>query len=317
MSIIGIDLGGTKLATAFFSESGELLSKEVHALDHREGADVGKLITGQVKMYLQREGKPVRSIGVSVPGISHQDTGTIWAPNIPGWEDYPLLAEIKKVAADIPVSIDSDRACSILGEIWQGNAKGCKDAIYLAVGTGIGAGILIDGKILRGSQDIAGSIGWMALDKPFHKKYIACGCFEYYASGEGIAKLTNELLKAEIGYQGVLKNITPSDLTAHNVFDAFESDDLLAKKVFDECIQYWGMAVANLISIFNPEKIIFGGGVFGPAIRFIEPIRREATKWAQPISMQQVRFEASGLHGDAAIFGAGFLALQKLSPPPN
>jgi glucokinase len=77
------------------------------------------------------------------------------------------------------------------------------------------------------------------------------------------------------------------------------------------------MAVANLISIFNPEKIIFGGGVFGPAIRFIDSIRGEATKWAQPISMQQVRFEVSGLRGDAAIFGAGFLGLQKLSPPLN
>jgi glucokinase len=315
MSIIGIDLGGTKLATAHFSESGELLSKDVLALDHREGDDVGRLITGQVKKYLAGEGKLVKSIGVSVPGISRQKTGTIWAPNIPGWEDYPLLSDIQNVAGDIPVSIDSDRACSMLGEIWQGNAKGCKDAIYLAVGTGIGAGILIDGKILRGSQDIAGSIGWMALDKPFHKKYIPCGCFEYYASGEGIGKLANEFLKTNIGYQGVLKNFKPSELTAHHVFDAFESGDPLATKVFEECIQYWGMAVANLISIFNPEKIIFGGGVFGPAIRFIEPIQKEAAKWAQPISMKQVHFEPSGLHGDAAIFGAGFLALQKLSLP--
>ena len=313
MSILGIDLGGTKLATALFSESGTLLSKDVIALDHRTGAEVGKLITEQVKKYRVSEGSSLQAIGVSVPGISHRKTGTIWAPNIPGWEDYPLLQEIKQISGDVPVSIDSDRACCMLGEIWQGNARGCKDAIYLAVGTGIGAGILIDGNILRGSHDIAGAVGWMALDKPFQKKYIACGCFEYYASGEGIAKLTREILAADLTYKGTLKNYAPEKITAHHVFAAFEDNDPVAVQVFGECIEYWGMAVANLISIFNPEKIIFGGGVFGPAVKFIKPIQEEAAKWAQPISISQVSFEQSGLHGDAAIYGAGFLALKKIS----
>jgi glucokinase len=315
MPVLGIDLGGTKLATAVFSESGSLLSKEVVALDHRTGKEVGNLILDQVTKYTGITDLPVRSIGVSVPGISHATTGTVWAPNIPGWDDYPLLHEIKARSEAIPVSIDSDRACCILGELWQGNARGCKDAVYLAVGTGIGAGILTDGRILRGSQDIAGSIGWMALDKPFQRKYIPCGCFEYYASGDGIAKLTRELLAEDSAYAGVLRNFSPDQLTSHHVFDAHDADDPLAARVFEECIQYWGMAVANLISIFNPEKIIFGGGVFGPALRFITPIRQEAAKWAQPISVTQVSFEASGLAGDAAIYGAGFLALSKISHP--
>jgi glucokinase len=201
----------------------------------------------------------------------------------------------------------------MLGELWQGNARGCKDAIYLAVGTGIGAGVLIDGRILRGAHDIAGSIGWMALDKPFQNKYIACGCFEYYASGDGIAKLTRELLAMDSEYVGALRDYPFDRLSARHVFDAYEKGDALAIRVFDECIQYWGMAVANLISIFNPEKIIFGGGVFGPALKFLNSIQDEARKWAQPISMTHVKFEPSGLHGDAAIYGAGFLALQKMS----
>lgn len=315
MSIIGIDLGGTKLATALFSEEGKLLSKNVTPLDQREGEAVGKLITEQVKNYRRGEGSSLHAIGVSVPGISHQKTGTIWAPNIPGWEDYPLMAEIKKISGDVPVSIDSDRACCMLGEIWQGNARGCKDAIYLAVGTGIGAGILIDGGILRGSHDIAGAVGWMALDKPYQKKYIPCGCFEYYASGEGIARFAKEMIEADHGYHGSLKEIRGENLTAYHVFNAFEHNDPIAIRVFDECIQYWGMAVANFISIFNPEKIIFGGGVFGPATKFIKPIQMEAAKWAQPISITQVTFEESGLHGDAAIYGAGFLALNKIIRP--
>lgn len=312
MSIIGIDLGGTKLAVALLSESGMILSKEVITLDNRKGNEVGELIRDQIKKYIVSEGSGLQSIGVSVPGISRAKTGTVWAPNIGGWEDYPLLKEIKQVAEDIPVSIDSDRACSILGEQWQGNAKGCKDAIYLAVGTGIGAGILIDGRILRGAHDIAGAVGWMALKKPYEKKYNSCGCFEYYASGEGIAKLTREILQQEPSYGGILKEYAPDKITAHHVFGAFESKDPVAVQVIGECIEYWGMAVANLISIFNPEKIIFGGGVFGPAIKFIPFIKDEATRWAQPISLTQVSFEQSGLNGDASIYGAGFLALKNI-----
>jgi glucokinase len=310
MPVLGIDLGGTKLATALFSEEGKLVLKHVDALDQRTGKEVGMLITDAVKKYIGDAVSPVRAIGVSVPGIAYAKTGKVWAPNIPGWDDYPLLDEIHQVAGNIPVSIDNDRACCILGELWQGNARGCNDAIYLAVGTGIGAGILIDGRILRGSHDIAGSVGWLALDKPFHSKYVACGCFEYYASGDGIAKLAGELLTRDKTYSGPLRE--QAKLTAHHVFDAYGKNDPLAIRVFEECIQYWGMAVANLISIFNPEKIIFGGGVFGPALKFLKPIQDEARKWAQPISMTQVSFEPSGLDGDSAIFGAGFLALSKI-----
>lgn len=313
MPVLGIDLGGTKLATSLFSESGALISKDVFALGNRSGKEVGRLIVDAVSRYISNTDERVTSIGVSVPGIARAKSGTVWAPNIQGWEDYPLVAEIGRVAGNIPVNIDSDRACSMLGELWQGNARGCRDAIFLAVGTGIGAGILADGHILRGHRDIAGSVGWLALDKPFQKKYVPCGCFEYYASGDGIAKLTRELLGKDAAYKGALRNRDPEKITAHQVFAAHDEGDPLAIRVFDECIQYWGMAVANLISIFNPEKVIFGGGVFGPALKFLPNIEREAHKWAQPISATQVSFEPSGLEGDAAIYGAGFLALNKLS----
>lgn len=314
MSILGIDLGGTKLAVALLSESGEIISKEVIVLGKRIGGAVGALIIDHVEKYKIAEGSALQSIGVSVPGISRHKTGSVWAPNIAGWEDYPLLREIQQVAGDIPISIDSDRACCILGERWQGNARGCNDAIYLTVGTGIGAGIIIDGKILRGAHDIAGAVGWMALKKPYEKKYIPCGCFEYYASGEGIAKLTREVLLKNAAYRGVLREHACEKITAHHVFTAFEKNDPVAVRVVRECIEYWGMAVANLVSIFNPEKIIFGGGVFGPAVKFIPSIKDEAVKWAQPISVTQVSFEQSGLSGDASIYGAGYLALKNIHP---
>ena len=312
MAVLAIDLGGTKLATALFSETGTLLSGETVPLAGRKGKEVGDLIAAHTMKHLSEKSR-VTSIGISVPGISHSANGTVWAPNIPGWENYPLIEEIRNIAETVPVAMDSDRACCMFGELWRGNARGCNDAIYLAVGTGIGAGILTEGRILRGSHDVAGAVGWMALDRPFQEKYIPCGCFEYYASGDGIAKFTREVLAESADYDGELKLHPPQEITAHLVFEAFEKNDAVAARVFAGVIEYWGMAVANLISIFNPEKIIFGGGVFGPAVKFIGPIRDEAKKWAQPVSFSQVSFEASALGGNAALYGAGFIALNKMS----
>ncbi|HYJ64288.1 MAG TPA: ROK family protein, partial [Parafilimonas sp.] len=256
MALLGIDLGGTKLALGLFNNDGKLLHKETVAVSNKKGKEVGELIINSFLQIKNSHTEEINSVGISVPGIYHIKTGTVWAPNIQGWDDYPLYNEIKKASGKIPVTIDSDRACYILGEAWQGNAKECKDAIFLAVGTGIGAGILINGNVLRGSNDIAGAIGWMALDKTFKDEYISCGCFEHYASGEGIAKTAIIFLKEMKNYAGELKNKTIDDITSYDVFAAYENDDALAKKVIQSCIEFWGMAAANIVSLFNPEKII-------------------------------------------------------------
>ncbi len=318
MSVLGIDLGGTKIAAALFTATGDMIRKESVALNGKKGAEVGRLITELVEKFLSAsEGSEINAVGVCVPGISRTKSGTVWAPNIPGWDDYPLLQELQDVCGSIPVVIDSDRACYILGENWKGSAKGCSDAIYLSVGTGIGAGILINGTILRGAHDIAGCIGWMALEGPFKDKYIPCGCFEHHASGEGIVKVCRELLQETTEYNGILSHKALEEITAADVFSAYEKDDGIAREVIDQCIRFWGMAIANLISLFNPEKIIMGGGVFGPAVQFIPDIKAEADKWAQPISATQVSLESSSLGGDAGVCGAAFMALKALHQIDN
>jgi glucokinase len=315
MAVIGLDLGGTKLSGAVFDENGRILDKTLSPLEKRKGKEVGDLIKNLVNDLLQTAGKKnieISAIGACVPGISYSKTGKVWAPNIPGWDDYPLMVDLTSVTKNkkIKVKIDSDRACYILGETWQGAAKGCKDAIFLAVGTGIGAGILVNGEILRGSNDIGGAIGWLALDRPFYEKYVSCGCFEYYASGEGIAKVAKENLSLEKKYNGELSRKPLDQVTSHDVFEAYKTGDKLAEKTLKEAVEFWGMTVANLVSLFNPEKIIFGGGVFGPAVQFLDDIFKEAKKWAQPISINQVTLEASVLGGDAGLIGAGYLALR-------
>jgi len=314
MSVLGLDLGGTKLAAALFNEEGRILHRVVKRVAGRKGADVARLIADLIKDYMSLVGKgnEVASIGISVPGISYQATRKVWAPNIPGWTDYPLYDEVGDAAGDIPIVIDSDRSCYILGEVWKGNAAGCRDAIFLGVGTGIGAGIMINGEVLRGSHDIAGAIGWMALDRPFSKKYVGCGCFEYHASGEGIPRVAREFLKGNSRYNGVLRNIAPEKITTHEVFKAFDEEDPIAIKVINQSIEFWGMAAANLVSLLNPEKIIFGGGVFGPAKRLVPMIKEEASKWSQPVGINQVIFDVSALGGDAGIYGAGYLALRRI-----
>lgn len=307
MAVIAMDLGGTKLAGAILDRAGRISGKTVVPLEGRQGRAVGELICGEVTQLLEfarAQRVKVSAIGVCVPGISYSRTGKVWAPNIPGWEDYPLKREIESAVPkqSARVAIDSDRACCILGETWRGVAKGCRNAIFLAVGTGIGAGILIDGSILRGAHDIAGAIGWLALDRPFRPEYVQCGCFEYHASGEGLAKVAREIAARQGGQS--------RRWTAREVFAAYESGDLVAKEVLTQAVEFWGMAVANLVSLFNPEKIIFGGGVFGPATQFLEDIHAEARKWAQPISVKQVKLQASKLGGDAGLYGAGCLALQ-------
>jgi glucokinase len=310
MAVIALDLGGTKLAAALFNDNGDILFKTNHSLDKKSGADVGKLIS-QAANDLLNNAKNVTALGICVPGIAHAKNGKVWAPNIAGWDDYPLLEELQRSVNNekIKIKIDSDRACYILGEVWKGNAQGCNDAIFLSVGTGIGAGILINNQVLRGSHDIAGAIGWMALDRPYNQKYITCGDFEYNAAGEGIVKVAKEMLDSDVN-KSILKKINPDVLSAKDIFDAYEMGDELSKKVIANAIECWGMATANLVSLFNPEKIIFGGGVFGPALKFLDEIYIEAKKWAQPISIQQVQLLASALGSDAGLYGAGLLALR-------
>jgi len=310
MTSVGLDLGGTKISAALFDENGEALYKTKTELNEASGREAGAKITSLIKEVLHKASElnhQPNGIGICVPGIAHR-SGEVWAPNIKGWENYPLKKEVEShFKNEIPVFVESDRACHIMAEVWKGAASTCHDAIFLAVGTGIGAGILADGHILRGTHDISGAIGWMALKPAYQPQYKERGCFESHASGFGIAECAKQLLRE--GHESILQS-KRGHLLAEDVFEAYDQKDAVAYRVLDEAIQFLGMASANLVSIFNPEKIIFGGGVFGPAVKFIDQIYTEALKWGQPISMKQVKFEPSQLSGDAGLIGAGYLALK-------
>jgi glucokinase len=322
MAVIGLDLGGTKLSAAIFDRNGNISLKTTDHLAGRKGKDVGKMVVDQTGKFTdgaRKNNLQIDAIGISVPGIYHRESGRVWANNIPGWDDYPLMDEFTSSVNDqkIKILIDNDRVCSLLGEAWMGNARNCRDVIFLLVGTGIGAGILADGTIISGSSGAAGAAGWLALDRPFSSKYTPCGCFEYHASGNGISKITNEYIRKDKSYNGILKTKPPEKITAHDVFSAYESKDALAIKVLEQAVEFWGMTIANLVSLFNPEKIILGGGIFGPGLQFIDAIMNEAKKWAQPLSIRHIQLEGSALGTDTALYGAGYLALKSLEKVMN
>lgn len=318
IAVVGIDIGGSKISAALFRHDGKVLQKKIRPVDGRKGKQVVELI-GDLALELINFAKNtsfnVVAVGACVPGIYNPVKKTVWAPNIPNWDSYPLWKELndRLNSPSIKIVIESDRSCYILGEVWKGSAQGCSDAIFIAVGTGIGAGILSNGRIITGSSGIAGAIGWMALEAPYETKYNDYGNFEYYASGNGIARSAREALRKSGRPTSILDDIPVHELTSHHIFKALKKKDAVAVAVVQKAVRYWGMAVANLVSIFNPEKVIFGGGVFGPAGDLLDKILEESKKWSQPVAIQEISLEVSTLEGDAGLIGAGYLAINMIN----
>lgn len=321
MAVISIDLGGTKIAGAVMDSEGRIHFTHRNLLNGREGGAVGHLVAENVSRLFEKaryHRLDIEAVGVCVPGLADAATGTVWCPNIGGWDNFPLRHVIQNVTgADVPIVIDNDRACYVSGERWQGVAQNCRNVIFLAVGTGIGAGIIVDGRPLNGAGGIIGATGWMALDAPYKEEYRQVGCFEYYASGRGICERAREAVRADKSYRGYLRQRPVSRLTTNHVFEAYSLGDAIAESVLGRAREMWGMGAANLVSLLNPEMIVWGGGVFGPARAFLPEIYGLASQWAQPLAIKHVRFEATALGAHAGLYGAAWLALQSFKGDGN
>jgi len=316
----GIDVGGTKISSALFTKTGGILGKTKVSIDRsggeRAAGQVGEAILSLGKTAA-RVGGRLLAVGVSVPGIVFSESGAVWAPNIPGWDRYPLRASLERqVAAGpgrsgiaFPLILESDRSAYVTGEAWRGAAAGASDAVFLAVGTGIGAGILSGGRLIHGHGDIAGAVGWFGLDPEFKPAYASMGCFEAEASGNSVGRKARELMAA--GRASLMTELAEGrieDVTAETVAEAARRNDPLALEVVHVTARYLAMGVANIVSLLNPEVIVLGGGLFQAADIFLEPVRREFRKWAQPLAAAAVRVEVSALGEDAGLYGCGKLA---------
>jgi len=309
---LGIDVGGTKLSAALFSRDGEIHQRKKLPLDRAGGDEAVSQIASLIADYTGGENAP-RAIGIVIPGVVFHPSGEVWAPNIAGWDRYPLRDQLLK-ATEIEVVLDSDRAAYVLGEQWCGAARGAKDVVFLAVGTGIGAGILVDGRLCRGAGDIAGAVGWFALTPEFRPDYAGRGCFESEASGTSVGERAIEALSSQPS--DTITELIDRDLsrvTAEVVVEAARRGDSVARATLDHAATYLAMGIANIVSILNPEIVVLGGGLMQAGDLLLDPIRKEFTRWAQPLAAAQVRLELSALGEDAGLFGAGRLAWNAVS----
>lgn len=289
-SVIAVDLGGTKLITAVVSEDGRVTGRTKHAVERASLAASVEQIKAAIQESLAlAQAADVHAVGLIVPGIFAKTTGMAWAPNLWGHNQVPLVAELQRVL-EVPVTIGSDRAGYVLGEQWLGAARDLKDVVFLAVGTGIGAGILTNGRVLNGCGGVAGAVGWFALGPRQHnEQYAAVGCWEAEAAGPALARRLNAR-------------------SAEDVIAAARAGDAAALAAVEDTAHSLGLGIANLVSVLNPEMVVLGGGLMQAADLFLPTIRDTMSKWAQPISARQVRLELTQLGEDAGLLGAARLA---------
>jgi glucokinase len=310
--VIGIDIGGTNLVVGALTEDGSrVLSHRTQPTDSGRGSDavVADLVAmTQATIADLKQKAPdaeVLGVGAGAPGPLDTREGIVrLTPNL-GWVDLPLRALLHR-GIGLPVALDNDANCAVLGESWMGAARGAHFVIGLTIGTGIGGGIVLDGSLYHGASDVAGEFGHTTID--IDGRRCGCGnygCLEAYASGTAIARRAAE--QVEAGVASRLSDMVDGDLsriTAQTVYEAASEGDELAHEVVKETAHYLGAGVANFVNIFNPDLVVILGGVTHAGERLFEPLRREVNRRAFKPAVQACRIVPSELGGLAGVYGA-------------
>jgi glucokinase len=272
--VLGVDMGGTKIYGALSNLGGVVIDEL--SIDRRgaQGDESYAALIGLIDTLLgspRLESRPVRGIGVGAPGITWHKEGIVkWAYSL-NWKDFPLKAKLAE-RYHLPITVDNDVNLAALGELWFGAGQNCQNMVMIAVGTGIGAGIIIDGALYRGSSEASGEIGNMLPGPKFlGKNFLRFGALESVASGTGIVERAHHILKSRR---------SPADdenLLVEDVFEAARLGQKWACTLIDEVVDYLAVTVANLAVAFDPDLIVVGGGIsrsvdvlVGPILRRIE-----------------------------------------------
>jgi len=255
--------------------------------------------TGRIKPPVQKSRLQVGAVGVAVPGLVRRD-GTVWAPNLKGWTRMPLARKLRNELG-VPVVVESDRNAAVLGETWRGAARGKRDAIVLMIGTGIGAGILSGGGLVRGAHELSGCAGWITVREEHAGEAGRVGQLESLAAGPGIAGAAEKQLAR--GVESLLNELPVGARNAYEVAEAARRGDMVSIDVFLEAGKLLGYGVANLVSLFDPEVVVIGGGLAKASDLYLDALRKVMKERAQPIAGSKVRVVVSRLGGDANLLG--------------
>jgi glucokinase len=312
--VCAVDLGGTNLRAANIDRAGRIHERvRTETPGATSAAEVVSAIAVAVDDCeagaLQR-GAHVGAVSVVVPGTVHVESGLVFnAPNLRSLQRYQLAPALQR-SLDRAILLENDANAAALGEMWQGAARGCRSVICLTLGTGVGGGIVLDGKLWRGPDGTAGELGHISVE-PFGGVKCGCGsvgCLEVYASATAIIRMTLEELAQ---YPGSLVNsIAAEKLTSEKVYGAATAGDELALVVFRKMGAFLGIAMASFINIFNPEMIVIGGGVSAAWDLFAEQARAEVMKRAFSVPAQRCRIVPAQCGDDAGLLGAAWLGFE-------
>lgn len=308
---IGIDVGGTNVKIALVDSKGKIIYSNSIPTRAEMGYEytinnMKEAITELIK-ETKSDPKNIESIGFGFPGqIDYQKGIVRLAPNIPGWVNVPI-AEIMEKEFGIPTRVDNDVRCAALGELNYGAGQGCDNLICITVGTGIGSGLVINGKLVRGASNAAGEIGHIKLDMN-GGPLCGCGdrgCLEAFASGPSIVALAEEYIKG--GKSTKYRELANPDITPYIVSEAAKQGDPVAKRIFTIVGEYIGIGLASVVNLLNPEKIIIGGGVAAAGDLLLTPIKESLIKRAMPIAGSAVEIVPAQLGNSAGVIGASLL----------
>ena len=303
----GIDLGGTTAKIGLFTTSGALLEKwEVatdtsnageHILENLAAAVLGKM----KEQSIQPE--QVEGVGIGVPGpVLDSSIVPIVCANLGGWGERNVSAQLSGLLDGLKVLVGNDANVAALGEIWMGAAKGAKNAVMVTLGTGVGGGVVVNGKVIDGVHGAGGEIGHITVNR--HETAVCgCGkrgCLEQYSSATGVVRCMKKLLDENPDIPCVLRG---TEFAAKDVFDAARNGDALAAREVDEMSDTLGMVLANIASTVDPEAFLVGGGVARAGDVLFAPLNKHFQEYAFK-SCRETPIKQASLGNDAGIYGA-------------
>ena len=314
--ILAVDVGGTGLSGGIVDPNGTLLASHTVATDRLgRGEGILKNLLELVAL-LQDEAagtrRPVRGLGIGVPGVVDMRTGAIGADiqNIPEFQDFPL-GDVLRERTGLPVVVDNDVNALTLAEWTFGQGKGCRHMAMLAVGTSVGGGLVLNGALVRGASGYAGEIGHITVDVNGRACFCGSrGCVKAYVSGPDLAEQARELMKK--AHAPILSGLAGGNLAhidAPLVFTAAAQGDPVARMVVARAAQALGAGIATLINVCNPELVVLGGGVMQAGEILMEPALQWTGVYAFRRALAGTRIVRSGLSKESGVLGAAALFL--------
>jgi glucokinase len=311
--LVGVDLGGTNIVAGALTEDGsDVIGLRSEPTRADQGADavidrIVRIIDTVIAETIAQTGarRPdVVGVGVGAPGPLDRERGiVVTTPNL-GWTNFPLRDVIQE-RTGLETRIDNDANCATLGEWWLGAARGARNVVGMTIGTGIGGGIILNGRLYHGSSDVAGEIGHTTIDVTGRRcKCGNYGCLEAYASGPSIAERAREAVGSDDALLLRMVGGHLERITAATVYEAAKLGDEVAIDVVRETSRFLGAGVANLLNIFNPDVVVIAGGVTQAGDALFDPLRREVRKRAFRPAVEACRIVPGELPGSAGVVGA-------------